>query len=145
MAYKTSTGLRDFMLAIGSAQAALANGSIRILSGAEPATADAPETGTLLCVISKDGLGSFSLAEYANNGVLGKVPGDVLSGTVLSTGQAGYYRHVGSSDTGAASSSEPRIQGRIGLSGAEGNLSSIDLVQGATQTIDEYNVALPSF
>ena len=146
MTFKTSTGLRNHMLASGSLRAALTNGKIRILSGPAPASADAAETGTLLCVIDKDGAGAgFTLDSVASDGVISKVPGDVLRGTNLATGVAGYYRHVGSADTGAASLTEPRIQGRIGTSGAEANFSSVNLVSGATQTADTYSVNLPTF
>lgn len=146
MTFKVSTGLRNHMLASGSLRAALANGKIRILSGPEPASADAAETGTLLCVIDKDGAGAgFTLDSTASDGVISKVPGDVLQGTNLATGVAGYYRHVGSADTGAVSLTEPRIQGRISTSGAEANFSSVNLVSGATQTADTYSVNLPTF
>lgn len=146
MTLKASQGLRDYMLATGSARAALAGGKIRIFSGNPPASADAAESGTLLVEIDKDGAGAgFTLDTVAADGVLAKVPADILQGTVLATGVAGYYRHVGPGDTGAASSTEPRIQGKISTSGAEGNLSSVNLVSGAIQTADEYSVNLPTF
>ena len=146
MTFKVSTGLRNHMLASGSLRAALTNGKIRIFSGPEPASADAAETGTLLCVIDKDGAGAgFTLDVTASDGVISKVVGDVLQGTNLATGVAGYYRHVGSADTGTESLTEPRIQGRISTSGAEANFSSVNLVSGATQTADTYSVNLPTF
>lgn len=146
MTFKVSTGLRNYMLATGSARQALASGKIRIFTGAEPASADAAETGTLLCVIDKDAAGAgFSMDTAATGGVLAKVPADVLRGTVLASGTPGYYRHVGSADTGAASTTEPRLQGRIAQSGAEGNITNIPMVSGATQDIDEYSFALPTF
>ena len=134
MTFKVSTGLRNHMLASGSLRAALTNGKIRIFSG------------TLLCVIDKDGAGAgFTLDVTASDGVISKVVGDVLQGTNLATGVAGYYRHVGSADTGTESLTEPRIQGRISTSGAEANFSSVNLVSGATQTADTYSVNLPTF
>lgn len=146
MTFKVSTGLRNYMLATGPLRTALANGKIRIFTGPEPASADAAETGTLLCVIDKDGAGAgFTLDSTASGGVISKVVADVLQGTNLATGVAGYYRHVGSADTGAESLTEPRIQGRVGTSGAEANLSSVNLVSGATQTADTYSVNLPTF
>lgn len=146
MTLKTSTGLRNYMAVTGSARQALANGKIRILSGPPPASADAAETGTLLCIIDKDGAGNgFTLDTAASDGVLAKVPTDILQGTNIATGIAGYYRHVGPNDTGAASDTEPRVQGKISTSGAEGNLSSVNLVAGAPQTADEYSINLPTF
>ena len=54
MAIKTSTGLRNAMLATGSAKAALDGGRINIYAGAAPATADDAVGGaTLLCAITR--------------------------------------------------------------------------------------------
>ena len=52
MTLKYSTGLRSFMLEDGSFRQALNNGRIEIYSGAQPATADAAVTGTLLCTLT---------------------------------------------------------------------------------------------
>lgn len=76
MTMRLSTGLRNFLNKQGGIDDALRNGWIEIYSGAQPATADAAATGTLLCTISN------------NSGAITK---EVLSaGTVtLSTGAAG--------------------------------------------------------
>lgn len=146
MTYKVSTGLRNQMLVSGSLRDALLNGKIRILTGPEPASADAAETGTLLCVIDKNGAGAgFSMDTTAVDGIVTKVVADVLKGTNLATGTAGYCRHVGSADTGGVSTTEPRIQGRISTSGAEMNLGSTSLVSGIEQPLDEYSINLPTF
>ena len=146
MTYKVSTGLRNQMLVTGSLRAALLNGKIRIFSGSEPASADAAEMGTLLCVIGKDGAGAgFSMDTTAVDGIVYKVVSDVLKGTNLATGTAGYYRHVGSADTGASSTTEPRVQGRVSTSGAEMNLGSTALVSGIEQPLNEYSLNLPTF
>lgn len=146
MTYKVSTGLRNQMLVSGSLRAALLNGKIRVFTGSEPASADAAETGTLLCVIDKNGAGAgFSMDTTAVDGIVAKVVADVLKGTNLATGTAGYYRHVGASDTGAASTTEPRVQGRVSTSGAEMNLGSTALVRGIEQPLDEYSINLPTF
>jgi len=52
MALKFSTAGRNFMAAIGSYKDAFQNGRIELYSGAQPATADAAVTGTLLCTIT---------------------------------------------------------------------------------------------
>jgi hypothetical protein len=52
MALRYSTGLRNFMAGIGSYKRAFQNGRIEIYSGAQPSTADAAVTGTLLCTIT---------------------------------------------------------------------------------------------
>jgi hypothetical protein len=52
MTLRLSTALRDFVNADGSAKHALANGEIKIYTGAQPATADTAPSGTLLCTIT---------------------------------------------------------------------------------------------
>lgn len=71
---KFSTAARTFMAGIGSYKDAFSNGRIEIYTGAQPATADAAVTGTLLCTIT------------SSSGALTK---EVLSsGTVTLTGGA---------------------------------------------------------
>lgn len=76
MTLRYSTGVRNFMAGRGSFKNAFQGGRIEIYTGAQPATADAAVTGTLLCTIT-----SSSLA----------ITAEVLSsGTVtLATGAAG--------------------------------------------------------
>ena len=147
MTIKTSTGLRNKMLDTGSLKSRLDLGFIKIYSGGEPSTADAAVTGTLLCTISVSGNGTgLSLDATAANGVLAKSAA-VWSGAIVETGTAGYYRFSAAGDTGASSATEERIQGSVGLAGADLNLSSTGLVTNASlsaQTIDYYVVSLPT-
>lgn len=53
MTMRLSTGLRNFLAKEGGIDDALRNGIIEIYSGAQPASADAAPTGTLLCTITK--------------------------------------------------------------------------------------------
>lgn len=147
MTIKTSTGLRNKMLDTGSLKGRLALGFIKIYSGTEPTTADAAVTGTLLCTISVSGGGTgLSLDTTASAGVLAKSAA-VWSGAIVAAGIAGYYRFSAAGDTGAASATEERIQGSVGLAGADLNLSNTSLVINAAtsaQTIDYYVVSLPT-
>lgn len=147
MSYELSTGLRNYMMATGSFKAALADGFIRILSGPMPATADAAETGTLLAIISDNGTGAgLDLAAAAASGSINKEPSQVWKGTVLSPGgTAGYFRYVENTGTAGASTTEKRLQGEIGTSGKDLNLTSVNLVTGADQTIDAASFTLPTF
>lgn len=52
MTLRISTGLRNFINSLGSYTDALWNGEMRIRTGAQPASADAAETGTLLCTVT---------------------------------------------------------------------------------------------
>lgn len=147
MALLTSTGLRNYMLVTGSARAALANGVIKIYKGTVPATADAAvSAGDLLVTISKDGDGSgFTLDSTASDGAVTKVEADELYGEVTQGGVATFYRHVLLADDGSASTTAYRVQGRIAMAGAEGNITNTTLVLGATQDVNSYVLALPTF
>lgn len=70
-------------------------------------------------------------------------PSEVWSGVNLATGTAAWFRLVRPDDTGALSTTARRIQGAVGTSGAELNLSNINLVIGATLTIDTATFNLP--
>lgn len=139
---KTSTGLRTSMLGSQSLRDRLSLGVINIYSGVEPATADAAATGTLLCTIRNGGVGITM--DVPSNGVIQKTAAEVWQGTNVASGTATYYRHVAVGDTGAASTSEARVQGSIAVSGAELNLTSVVLANGAVQTLDFYSITLPT-
>ena len=145
MAIKTSTGLRNAMLATGSAKAALDGGRINIYAGAAPATADAAVGGaTLLCAITLNSTGTGILFDTAAvNGVLAKKPSETWSGSIVATGTAAWYRHVAAADDGTLSTTAPRIQGTIALIGADLNLDP-SFVSGQTKVIEHYIVALPT-
>lgn len=147
MAYKVSTALRDGMLAGSSLKEQLDGGFIKIYAGTVPSTADdALGSATLLCTISVNSTGAgINFDTAASAGVLSKAPAEVWSGVNTATGTATFFRHVAATDNGALSTTAPRIQGAIGTSGSEMNLSSVNLVSGATQTIDYYNAALPTY
>ena len=145
MAFKTSTGLRNSILTSGSLIDLLGNGEIRIFAGSVPLSADAAEEGTLLCTISEIGTGGPIFFDgTASDGVVSK-NAEVWSGENVASGTATYYRHVDKMDSGVISTTEVRIQGEVGIVGKEMNLSSTAFTSGATQTIDYYSVALPTF
>lgn len=52
MTLRYSTGLRNFLAKFGSLSDALQNGEIKVYTGAQPSSADAAPTGTLLCTIT---------------------------------------------------------------------------------------------
>jgi len=141
MAFKFSTGLRDGMLT-GSALATLMNGgSIEWYTGAQPASPDDAPTGTLLATftIAATGL-NFEAAAVA--GTLSKAVAENWTAVAAATGTPGYFRMVSSTDTGVLSTTEPRIEGSIGTFGADMNVSNINVVSGATETIDAFSITL---
>lgn len=145
MAIKNSTGLRNAMLATGSAKAALDGGRINIYAGAAPATADDAVGGaTLLCAITLNSTGTGILFDTAAvNGVLAKKPSETWSGAIASTGTAAWYRHVAAADDGTLSTTAPRIQGTVALIGADLNIDP-NFISGQTKVIEHYVIALPT-
>lgn len=143
---QVSTGLRNYMLGTGALKTALNLGFIKIYSGAVPTSADeAIAAGnTLLCTISVNSTGTGITMASPASGVITKNTSEAWSGVNAASGAASFFRHVGSTDDGTLSTTQPRIQGTVGLAGADLNLSSVALVSGATQTIDYYTIALPT-
>ena len=148
MTTKASTGVRNHVLVTGSLRAAFAGGFLDIYAGAEPATADAaiiPATHTHLVRIYSDGKSTgINLAATAADGFVEK-SAEAWTGTVLETDRATFFRLVGPADTGALSTTAPRLQGTVARAGGDLNLSSVDLVAGDPQAVNYFTVALPAF
>ena len=144
MTVKTSTGLRNAMLDTGSFKSVMNSAKLIIYGGGSvPATADDAVSGTALVTITGPSAAALAWDTAALAGIIAKAPGQTWSGT-CTAGTANYYRLVNSSDTGALSTTQPRIQGTVDVAGADLNLSSTTFTGGATQTIDYYTVAFPS-
>jgi hypothetical protein len=141
------------MLDTGSFQDLMANGVLCIYSGTQPTDADAAETGTLLCKITK-GSGAFTPGtatnginfDNATGGALLKAAAEVWSGVNVATGTAGWFRlYANAMTTGAdATGAALRCDGAISTSGAQINMSSTAMAIGATTTLDAMTVTLPA-
>lgn len=143
MALKSSTGLKNAILATDSFRSVLGGGVIKIYGGPVPADADSAASSDLLCTISLDDTGGgLSFEATATGGVITKSTGEIWKGTTAVDGIATHYRFVTAGDTGGASASEPRLQGSVGMVGSDLNLSNTSLIQGAVQTIDYYAATL---
>jgi hypothetical protein len=145
MAVKFSTGARTKLLSDSSLASMFADGTIKVYTGPVPASADDAVSGTLLCTISLNSTGTGITFDPATGGVLPKAVAEVWSGVNVASGVARYFRHVAPGDTGGSSTAQPRIQGTIGTVGDDMNFSSTNLTSGATQTIDYYNVVMPTY
>lgn len=149
MALLASTGLRNKLLDTGSLKSILAGGFIHVYSSTVsniPATADAavdPAVHTKLLTVYGDGISEGLSLGTASSGAIGKDPGETWAGTVLATGNAVFFRYVAPGDTGAASTTQDRLQGRVGVSGAELNISSLALTSGQTQAINFISISQP--
>lgn len=149
MTLKVSRGLRNSMLTAGSFKSIMEandNCKLQIYSGTPPSTAReaVPAGAVLLVEITEDDDTGLLFDSAASQGVLAKDPNQVWQGTVANDGEAAWYRLVADGDSGNASDTEPRLQGEIAQSGAELNLSEVQLTSGAVQTIDYFVVNFPT-
>lgn len=144
-----STGLRNKILETGSLKSVLANGFIHVYYSTLaniPLYADDPIDPVKhqkLMTVYGDGISSGLNLGVAANGAINKSPGETWAGLVLNTGNAVFFRFVGAGDTGLASTTEARLQGRVGVSGAELNISSLQLTAGNTQAVNFASISLP--
>lgn len=141
MAVHLSTGLTNSLLGTSPLQTLLAGGELLIYSGAQPLSADDAPTGTLLVTINNAGAGLNFDAPVAN--VLSKAAAETWAASAAASGTAGWFRYQIIGDTGAASTTAVRIDGAIGLSGADMNISNTQITAGATQTVDAFSITLP--
>jgi hypothetical protein len=130
------------------------NGVLGIYSGAQPASADAVENGTLLLLIT-NASGSFSAGQpanglnFANPAVVGALSktGATWSGNAVATGTAAWFRFYSNGyNTGADSGlSWARFDGSIGISGSGADLivATTAITQGAPYTVDAFTMTLP--
>lgn len=146
MTIKTSTGLRNAMLGTGSLKARLDGKVLKIYAGTAPATADSALGGaTLLCTVSNDATGTgLTFDGTPINGVLFKSPAQIWRGVNAASGTASFYRLQAIADDDSASTVNERVQGGVGVAGADLNISSVSLTAAASQNIDFYSIELPT-
>lgn len=145
MAIQISSGLRDHLMISGSFKSGLDGGVLKIFAGAMPSTADADSSAlTVLCTISLDATGTgITWASTVTAGILAKNASEIWRGLITATGTASFFRWMAIGDTGALSTTNKRVQGTVGLAGADLNFSSVNFVSGNYKVIASLNVALP--
>jgi hypothetical protein len=126
MALSLSDGAANFALNSGYGTMFDTNGRIAIYSGSSPG-ANAAATGTLLATVTlpADAFTTASSRSMTLN--------DPASVNAVATGTAGYFIMYNSTETAPGSvttSSDKRIHGTVGTSGADLNLSSTSLTSG---------------
>lgn len=126
-----------------------ANGILEIYSGSQPADADTTESGTKLLRITATsaavtpGVATNGLTfDAPSAGVLSKAAAQTWSGVALATGTAGWFRFYTNMYHTGGGTTKVRFDGSISTSGAQLNLSSVSIVEGATTTIDTFTVTL---
>lgn len=149
MSVKFSTGLAAHIGVTGSVKSALDGGFIKVYSGTPPASSDGAVTGTLLWTVSVDGDGTGLTISPTANGRAFEKPSDVTWGGATTAGTATYWRFVSSADTGAASTTEKRIQGNIGsAAGFDMYMSNPVLVTSAeplAKLLTGFSIAIPEY
>lgn len=148
MALRFSSGLRDAMLDSTGLRGALANGTIYIYSGAQPATADSAAPGTLLGQVTVDA-GAFTHGVATNGlnfdaavgGLITKAAGENWRFDGITGGTAGWFRFAGNPlDDGTSSTTLARIDGSIAKTGGDLSLSNITVTAAAPNTIDVFQL-----
>ena len=138
----SSTGLRTSMLVGPGVKPTLDGGEIRIYSGIRPATADdSLGAAVLLCTVLLDGTDGIVFND-STAGILTKPAGATWTGDNVASGTATFFHIVQSADTGAASTSAPRLQGTVGVVGADLNLDTVALISGLPTPVSSFNIGI---
>lgn len=148
MTTRLSTGLCTLLATTTGFAAAMANGVIEIRTGSQPSTADSPVTGTLLGVVTTDGLPWAEGAPDNGLDLAAAIGSAVKTGNWtfkgLTTGTAGWFRYrANGADAGGASTTLPRMDGSVAVSGADLNLNSISVALNTPHTIDSFEFLVP--
>jgi hypothetical protein len=150
MTIRLSTGIRQAMVDSTGLKGALNNGIIEIYSGAQPASADAAPTGTLLVRVTKDS-GAFTPGS-ATNGLVYTAAAGVLSKSAdnwsyvgIASGVAGYARFKGNAaDAGSVSTTAIRVDMAIGSAGVEFRMSNLNIEVGSPGTVSAFSLTMPA-
>lgn len=141
MTTSISPGLQGQLLNAGGFKETMDGSEFRLYAGLVPAAAgDSIGAATLLCTV-KNGASGVTF-DGTTPGVMLKPAAATWSGTNVASGTPSFYRLVKPADTGAASTSDVRVQGSVGVVGADLNISAGTLVSGAPQSISYYAVSL---
>ena len=144
MSIQISGALRDSLLVTGSLRSAVNGFILKIYNGTIPSLPEDSVAGNvLLCTISNDDSGIGLTFETAvTDGMLLKTGSEVWSGTCAATGTATFYRLVATGDTGGSSSSAVRVQGTVGIAGADLNVTSTSFETGDLKRVDYYAIGM---
>jgi len=143
-----STGLINSMMGTTSLKAALANGVIRVYSGAQPASADSAATGTLLGTVSLAG-GAFTEGTVTNGLEFDAPVGKSISKAAaedwkfkgVAAGTIGYMRFQGNAvDAQGSSITLPRIDMSVGITSGDVRLSTVTSAVNSIITIDTFTI-----
>lgn len=150
MAFKYSTGFKNGLLGTDDLKTMLDDGYIKIYSGAVPADADASIGAAVLLNTYSDGGAAagagngLDMDTAAAGGAIGKAPAQTWQGTSVAAGEAAFFRYIQLADTGAASTTEVRIQGLVGGAGADMFVTDATIIDATVYTVDYFSIAVPA-
>jgi hypothetical protein len=151
MALRFSTALRNATIGTVGMAGALSTGVIEIYTGAQPATANDPVSGTLLGTVTTNGA-AFTPGSATNgltfataaDGAVAKAASN-WQFTGLATGSAGWFRFKGNAvDAGSSSTTHVRLDGSIATSGGDMTIGNINVTVGAPNTVDQFVLTYPA-
>lgn len=139
---KYSEALRNALMVTGSLKSLIDGSEIRFYSGSAPSSPAEAISGTKLVTI-KVGTDGVTFEAEATGGTLVKNLSEVWSGTAAAAGTATHFRLVATADADGASPTAYRIQGSVGIAGADINVTNPTLAIGASQTLDYFYLTMP--
>jgi len=121
-------------------------GFVKLYSGTQPALADNAPVGNLLVTIYSDGAAVGLSFDDASNGTLSKKSTETWSGSgVYNPGaDALSFRLIAPGDGGGSSTTDERIDGSVGTSGAELNMGSTYVALSAVISISTFQLTVPA-
>ena len=150
MTLRLSTALRTNLAGATGFATTFANGIIEIRTGTQPATADTAASGTLLGTVTLAS-GAFTPGTATNGLTFAAASGGAVSKSGIwsmagiAAGTAGWFRlKANALDDNTLSTTLPRLDGSIAVSGADMNLSNISIAIGAPTTIDSFTWTQPA-
>jgi hypothetical protein len=131
MGLRLSPGARNAALdAITALLNAGGAGTLEIRTGTQPTDPATAATGTLLATLALSAT-AFAAASGQSSSL-----NTVTSATAAATGTAGWFRLKNNAGTGV-------IDGTVGTSGAELNLTSVSIVSGGSVSVTSGSISLP--
>jgi len=153
MTLKLSTQLRNNLAGTTGFATTFANGVIEIRTGSQPADADQAATGTLIGLVTLNS-SAFTPGSTTNGLTFAAASGGAVAKTgvwsfvginSVTANTAGWFRFRGNAaDAGGVSTVLPRLDGSIGTSGADMNLSNISIINGTPVTVDTFTWTQPA-
>jgi len=142
---QASTGLRNYIGSSGSCKAALDAGFLKVWTVPTDPTVgpdDALTGATLLGTFTESGDGTTGLTwDSAVNGALPKAAAETWKTTWAASGTAVLFRFCEAGDAGdTASTTAKRVQGTVGIAGADLTMSNNVVTSGADFTLDSAEI-----